>query len=81
MPSHFTIRFESNDLGQILDGLRSRADAWGRTAEYLESGHVPDDSFVCEECSNPVEAKSIAQHYEKIITQIERQVKKQGGWS
>jgi hypothetical protein len=81
LPKPFQIHFESNDLGQLLDGLRGRADAWLKTAEYLSTGHVTDESFVCEECSDPQEAKSIAQHYEKIINQIEQQVQKQGGWS
>ena len=81
MGKTFQLRLESNDLGQLLDGLRIRANAWRNTAEYLESGYVSDDSFVCEECSDSEEAKSIALHYEKIITQIEQQVQKQGGWS
>lgn len=81
MPKSFQIHLESNDLGQLLDGLRVRADAWLKTAEYLEAGHVADESFICEECSNPEEASSIAQHYEKIIIQIEQQIQKQGGWS
>lgn len=80
MANSFQIHFESNDLGQLLDGLRVRAEAWLKTAHYLETGQVADESFVCEECSDPDEAKSIGQHYEKIISQIEQQVQKQGGW-
>lgn len=80
MGKSFHIQLESNDLGQLLDGLRVRADAWRKTAEYLEGGHVADDSFACEECSDPQEARSIALHYEGIIDQIEQQVQKQGGW-
>lgn len=79
MGKTFQLRLESNDLGQLLDGLRVRADAWRQTAEYLAQGYVADDSFVCEECSDPEEAKSIALHYERIISQIEQQVQKQGG--
>jgi hypothetical protein len=81
MGKSFQIHLESNDLGQLLDGIRARADAWLKTAEYLKGGQVADGSFVCEECSDPQEAKSIAQHYERIITQIEQQIQKQGGWS
>lgn len=62
MGKSFQIQFESNDLGQLLDGLRIRAEAWLKTAEYLEGGHVADESFICEECSDPQEAKSIAHH-------------------
>lgn len=79
MGKTFQIHLEGNDLGQVLDGLRVRVDAWRKTAEYLEQGYVADDSFVCEECSDPEEAKSIALHYERIISQIEQQVQKQGG--
>lgn len=78
---YFTILLSSQDLGQLVDGLRTRAEAWTKTAEYLETGHTADDSFVCEECSDPNEAKSIAAHYQSITGQIEQQVQKQGGWS
>jgi hypothetical protein len=78
---YFTILLSGQDLGQLLDGLRARAEAWAQTGEYLETGYTADDSFVCEECSDPTEAKSIAAHYQRIITQIEQQVRKQGGWS
>lgn len=78
---YFTLLLSRQDLGQLLDGLRTRAEAWTKTAEYLETGYTSDDSFVCEECNNPDEAKSIAAHYQRIITNIEQQVQKQGGWS
>ncbi len=81
MQSRFLISLCSHDLGQLLDGLRLRAEAWTKTADYLESGFNPDDAFICEECSDPHEARRIAQHYEKIITNIETQVEEQGGWS
>lgn len=73
------IVLSTDDLGQLLDGLRIRAESWAKTADYLESGFNPDDTFICEECSDPHEARRIAQHYEKIITSIEAQVEKQGG--
>lgn len=80
MSRSFQITLERDDLGQLLDGLRARADAWHKTAEYLEHGYVADDSFVCEECSDPEEAKSIAIYYDRIITQLEQQIQNQGGW-
>lgn len=81
MGKQLDIRLDSHGLGQLLDGLRARNEAWRRTADYLESGYVSDDSFICEECSNASEAAAIARHYSKIISQIERQVKQQRGWS
>jgi hypothetical protein len=81
MGKQLIIHIDGLDLGQLLDGLRLRAEAWQKSAEYLESGYVFDDSFICEECSDATEASAIACHYTKIIGQIERQVEKQGGWS
>jgi len=69
------------DLGQLLDDLRIRAESWRKTADYLESGFAPDDSFICEECSGSEEATNIADHYDRIIALIERQVQEQGGWA
>jgi hypothetical protein len=43
-------------------------------------GFNADDSFIYEECSDPHEARRIAQHYEIIITNVETQVTEQGGW-
>ncbi len=80
MPKSFQIHLESNDLGQLLECLRVRADSWHKTSEFLQTGQTIEESFIAEDCSNPDEAKSIADHYEKIITQIEQQIQKQGGW-
>jgi len=80
MNRQFQISIDSLDLGQTLDGLRTRAEAWQKTNECLESGRFPDNSFICEECSNSHEAAKIAFHYGKIISLIEQQVAEQGGW-
>lgn len=77
----FLLTLDANDLGQLLDGLRLRAEAWTKTTGCLESGCNPDDTFICEECSDPREARQIAQHYERIIAEIERQIEGQGGWA
>jgi hypothetical protein len=80
MGKQLTLTLDSLDVGQLLDGLRSRAESWRKTADYMESGYSPDDSFVCEECTDADEANAIAKHYEKIVASIERQVDEQGGW-
>ena len=72
------IVLSTDDLGQLLDGLHIRAEAWAKTAVYLETGTNPD-SFICEECNDASEAHSIAQHYKRIIAQIDQQVQQQGG--
>src|SRR5438477_5401037 len=51
------IKIESLDLGQILDGLRARREAWKNTAIYLHDGFFRDDAFVCEECNDAYEAE------------------------
>lgn len=73
------LTLSDDDVGQLLDGLRIRAEAWTKTADYMESGFHADDAFICEECNDSNEARRIAQHYERIITEIERQVETQGG--
>jgi len=75
---HFTL--EGFDIGQILDGLRCRQESWANTAIYLRDDYFPNDSFLCEECSDSDEAQKIANHYQRIINAIEQQIEEQGGW-
>jgi hypothetical protein len=75
-----TYRIELNDLdlGQLLDGLETRAESWERTAEYLRAETMPEDEFfVVEECSKPEEADDIAEHYRSIIRKIQSQMEAQ----
>ena len=80
MGKQLTLTLDSLDVGQLLDGLRSRAESWRNTVEYMESGYSHDDAFVCEKCTDSSEAEQIAKHYEKIVASIEHQVEAQGGW-
>jgi hypothetical protein len=80
MGKEFQIKIHSVDLGQVLDGLRARQKSWKNTGIFLRDDYFPDDSFVCEECSEADEAQRIADHYERIIRSIERQIDEQGGW-
>jgi hypothetical protein len=80
MGKQIQIILDSLDIGQLLDGLRARAESWQMTAEFLESGYVADDAFMCEECSDPEEASKIAKHFHEIASSIERQVDEHGGW-
>lgn len=75
-----TFRFElcELDLGQLLDGLESRAEAWEKTAEYFRAEGMPDDEFfLIEECSGLDEAEEIASHYRSIISTIRKQTESQ----
>lgn len=75
----FQLRLEANDLGQLLDGLRCRAEAWRDTAIYLQTGEPPSGFFLPEECRDAEEAESIATDYERIIADIGRQRDEQKG--
>jgi hypothetical protein len=78
MANRYRIELEEQDLGQLLDGLEVRAEAWRRTAEYLRTGDIPDDElFLIEECSDEEEAGEIAARYEAIIRSILSQMEVQ----
>ena len=75
MPKTYTITLDSRDLGQVLDGLEIRAEAWEKTAEYLRTEQFPDgQAFIIEECNGPEEAEQIAVHYRTIIGNIRKQM-------
>lgn len=71
------IELTENDLGQLLDGLEARADAWERTAEFLRTGDTGEDFFLIEECEDAEEADQIAAHYRRIVAEIYRQIESQ----
>jgi len=65
-----------NDVGQIVDGLTERMLVWRATAEYFEMGS-PQSADYIEECNDEHEATAIADHYQCIIAQINRQLDEQ----
>jgi hypothetical protein len=79
MGKEIHLNLDSLDVGQVLDGLRCRQESWANTAIYLRDGHFHDDAFICEECGDPAEAQNIADLYQRIIANIERQVDEQRG--
>lgn len=71
MRKTYCIELEGNDLGQLLDGLELRAEAWEPTGAYLLGQEfMGDDFFIPEECHKPEEANDIAAHYRSIIHRI-----------
>ena len=72
-----TIKLSQNDLGQIIDGLEVRRKAWQDTANFLRDEYSPDDSFICEECTDEDEAQNLADWYERIINSLTQQAEKQ----
>jgi len=77
MGKKYSLRLREEEIGQLLDGLQSRADVWRGTAQYFESGTTPHSSFIIEESRDVDEARSIAEAYESLIHQIQRQLKSQ----
>jgi len=45
MAKTYRIELSSSDLGQLLDGLTERAEAWENTAHYHRTGETPGDDF------------------------------------
>ena len=79
MGNHCTITLSENEIGQVLDGLEVRADAWEKTADYLRSDVLPEgEEFSIEECSDAMEAEAIASDYRSIIKKIRTQRDAQG---
>jgi hypothetical protein len=70
-----TLKLPMLFVGQILDGLRIRAESWEHTKIYLSDGVVvdPDNPYI-EECSDETEARQIETFYKEIIKEIETQL-------
>jgi hypothetical protein len=69
-----TLRLSRNDVGQIIDGLCARLDSWRTTQRYFEGDHVEAGTII-EDCDGAEEAKKIADCYNEIIDNINRQMK------
>ena len=76
MPKKYRIELDGFDLGQVLDGLEIRAEAWEKTADYHRTGESPPD-FIVDECSDADEANRITNHYRSIIAKIRKQREEQ----
>ena len=60
---------DDNEWGQILDGLRCRAETYEETVRYHESGHAESE---IAEVRDANEARELADSYRNIIGKIER---------
>lgn len=76
MNKTYMLRLDDTDVGQLLDGLEARAEAWTKTADYQRTGESPPD-FIVEECKDANEANRIATHYRSIIAKIHKQQEEQ----
>jgi hypothetical protein len=78
MAKKYRIEMDEQDIGQVLDGLEVREESWQRTADFLETGKMPDgEFFLVEECSDAAEARWLAGRYRSIIRIIHNQMEEQ----
>jgi len=66
------LNLPAHDVGQILDALQIRMEAWAYTADYLKTGRITE-SYPVEECSDADEAQRLVDYYAIIIKSIEEQ--------
>ena len=67
----YTLTLDSLDVMQVLDALESRAEAYEKTAEYLEGKPV---DIIVEEVSDREEALEIAAQFREIMETIQSQI-------
>jgi hypothetical protein len=70
---YYVLKLERSDIGQIIDALESRAEAYESTSQILR-GHDEEASFIIEEVNDHSEADKIAEYFRAIIAKIERQI-------
>lgn len=74
-PQANSISVSADDAGWAMDAMRSRADAYERTVEYLKEGDFDDAPFEIEEVNDEAEARSIAKSYRDVIKRFETAIK------
>jgi hypothetical protein len=78
MAKKYRIELNEHDLGQLLDGLESRAELWRRTARYQRTGDMSEgELFLIEECRDEEEAEGVVAHFEAILKNIQNQMETQ----
>jgi hypothetical protein len=71
-----SLLLDSLMVGQILDALEMRREAWEKTSAWYR-GDLNDPFFVIEECSDGEEADQIAVYYLEIETELRKQLDQQ----
>ena len=69
MKQEIPVMFGENEWGQILDGLRCRAELYEETGRYYESGYAEQE---IADVKDEAEAQAIAQEYRRLIAKIEK---------
>ena len=63
------VQLNEMEWGQVLEGLRCRAELYEETVRYYESGYA--ESLIAE-VRDEAEAKALATLYREIIAKIEK---------
>ncbi|MEK7953360.1 hypothetical protein [Luteolibacter soli] len=71
--SKVPLLLDSLMVGQILDALQVRREAWEKTSAWFR-GVLDDPYFVIEECSDAEEADQIAAYYVEIEAELRKQL-------
>ncbi len=66
-----TLTLPDQMVGQILDALMVREEAWSNTAAWFE-GTASSDTVI-EDCRDAEEARGLANRYREIIDAIRQQ--------
>jgi hypothetical protein len=72
----YTITLGDFDIGQMLDGIRERAQEYRNTERYHETGECDPLGSILE-VNDAHEARTLAEHYESIVAIIHAQMKEQ----
>ncbi|MBI1325397.1 hypothetical protein GC170_19710 [bacterium] len=73
MAKMIRIELSDIDLGQTLDALDTRAEAYEKTAAYLDGEPLACKFFLPEEVNDSYEARRIAEHFRSIMANIQEQ--------
>jgi hypothetical protein len=73
MTKMIRIELSDIDLGQTLDALDTRAEAYEKTAAALDGESAEGEFFLIEEVNDAYEARRIADHFRSIMAKIQEQ--------
>jgi len=71
-----SLLLDSMMIGQILDALEVRREAWEKTSAWFR-GELDDPFFSIEECRDAEEAEGIAAYYREIENELIEQLDRQ----
>ena len=73
----YVIKISDNNLGQILDGLKLRAQSFRNAEQFHDEGYCDAFDNEVAQCDDADEARCAAKRYEDIIADLECQMERQ----